>query len=298
MSTSNSLEDFAPTTEPGLSDSHAASLDTTPLTVSELQIEGVQTESPEIAAYDIRPPVPENAACVQSGSCDAMPGTYLVERRKIMPLDAAYFYLRHLELKLQTPDLFKVCNSIHTIDLVIEDKLSWDRSMGKFSALAWSKIRDKLFNILVLNFSGRFVVYSDVSKEPLSFSEEWPSAGYVEFYPEKNSRPREFYKQSLERLEPAVLQTLKIRFSQSQSKVRPSHFPSEQPQPTREAISLLHRFYEICEEEAEKGRASAHNLWWHLDSEAKRCLDRRRRKELQKRMLRLQTIWGTPTHRS
>lgn len=217
-----------------------------------------------------------------------------IDRRQSMPLDAAYFYLRHLELNLQSPDLFKVCNSIKTIDIVLGDRAYWDTTMGKFSDVAWSKVREKLFQILLVNFPGRLIVYAEHSTERVTPGSDWPKAGFVVFYPDKLSRPREFYKESIGRLDESTRQVLKRVFLEAKQRVCPADFQSPQPQQSSEPTTLLNRFYDICEKEAEQGKFTAHHLWHHLESEAKRCSDRHRRKDLRKRMSRLQAVWGSP----
>ena len=61
---------------------------------------------------------------------------------------------------------------------------------------------------------------------------------------------------------------------------------------TREFMSILFHCYEVCEQEAEQGKAKAVNLLARFESDLKRASDRMQRKELRRRIVRLQTVWG------
>ncbi|MBX9689332.1 MAG: hypothetical protein K2X27_21665 [Candidatus Obscuribacterales bacterium] len=221
------------------------------------------------------------------------------ERRRSMPLDEAYFYCRRLELKLERPALFKVCNAIRTIDLALDDTENPGFS-SHISAEAWSRIRDQLFKILISSFAGYFLVYENGSSEPLEDGRPWPEQGHIEFYPEKILRRFETYQCDFSRLDPSIMTLLRWSYSQERHNISPSLFNTEaelEPESESaqdEALAFLDRMYEICEEEASEGKKKAHRKWWQLYWEANGCPDRRARHELQKKMLSLQSVWGRP----
>jgi len=71
-----------------------------------------------------------------------------------MPLDEAYFYCRRLELRLERPALFKVCNAIRTVDLALATEGDFHQAMSSnISPEAWSRVRDQLFKALITSFS-------------------------------------------------------------------------------------------------------------------------------------------------
>lgn len=222
------------------------------------------------------------------------------ERRRGMPLDEAYFYCRRLELKLERPALFKVCNALRTIDYALSpDGDEHENSLisSHISSEAWSQIRDQFFKILVSSFSGYFLVYESNSTEPLESGSEWPEQGAIEFYPEKILRRFETYRSEFGRIDAQTLTTLRWCFSQDRHNISPSLFDSEAEADESlkdEAMAFLDRMYQICEEEAEEGKKKAHRKWWQLYWEANGCPDRRVRNELQKQMLSLQSVWGRP----
>ncbi len=222
------------------------------------------------------------------------------ERRRGMPLDEAYFYCRRLELKLERPALFKVCNALRTIDLALSpdgEGLENNPTASHISPEAWSQVRDQLFKILLTSFSGYFLVYETGSSEPLEYGAEWPASGGIEFYPEKILRRFETYKSEFERIDPQTLTTLRWCFSQDRHNIAPAMFeaePASDESLKEETLAFLDRMYEICEEEAEEGKKKAHRKWWQLYWEANGCPDRRVRNELQKQMLCLQSVWGRP----
>ncbi len=220
------------------------------------------------------------------------------ERRRGMPLDEAYFYCRRLELKLERPALFKVCNAINTIDLAVSPDGESVCASSQISPEAWSRVRDQFFKILLTSFPGYFLVYKDGSTEPLEAGAEWPANGHLEFYPEKILRRFETYTCEFKRLDEATLCTLRWCFSQDKQNISPASFSNnseaEYQNYQEEAIAFLDRIYEICEEEASEGKKKAHRKWWQLYWEANGCSDRRLRNELQKKMLSLQTVWGRP----
>lgn len=215
-----------------------------------------------------------------------------------MPLDEAYFYCRRLELKLERPALFKVCNAIRTVDLALSpDGDAPAGAPANISAEAWSSIRDQLFKILITSFPGYFLVYEEGHGEPLEGGTTWPKKGYIEFYPEKILRRFETYTCELGRLDPATTGILRWCFAQDKHNIAPAMFNNEpelELPEAEETMDFLDRMYEICEEEAEEGKKKAHRKWCQLYWEASGCPDRRIRHELQKKMLCLQSVWGRP----
>lgn len=220
------------------------------------------------------------------------------ERRRSMPLDEAYFYCRRLELKLERPALFKVCNAIRTVDIALssDDELSMAGVPSHISCEAWGKVRDQLFKSLITSFNGYFLIYDADGVEPLESGCAWPENGSVEFYPEKILRRFETYRSYCERIDPSVLTILRWSFSQDRHNISPSLFQVEREEAAspEDVMSFLDRLYEICEEEAHEGKKKAHRRWWQLYWEANGCGDRRARHELQKQMLSLQSVWGRP----
>jgi hypothetical protein len=214
-----------------------------------------------------------------------------------MPLDEAYFYCRRLELKLERPALFKICNAIRTVDLaLLSNSDSHPVVSASISAEAWSSIRDQLFKLLVTSFSGYFLVYDEEHAEPLESGSPWPEKGHIEFYPERILRRFETYTSTFDRMDPVTLGILRWCFAQDRHDISPALFNSEPELDLEEegAMSLLDRMYEICEEEAAEGKKKAHRKWCQLYWEASGCPDRRLRHELQKKMLCLQSVWGRP----
>ncbi len=219
------------------------------------------------------------------------------ERRKGMPLDEAYFYCRRLELKLERPALFKVCNAIRTIDLALSPEAEEDTSSKSHVSLeAWSQVRDQLFKILITSFPGYFLAYRQGSSEPIEYGDDWPENSYIEFYPEKILRRFETYTSECSRIDAQTLSTLRWCFSQDRQNISPSIFDGERDElaDANEAIAFLDRMYEICEEEASEGKKKAHRKWCQLYWEANSCRDKSVRHELQKQMANLQSVWGRP----
>jgi hypothetical protein len=216
----------------------------------------------------------------------------LERRRQSMSLDAAYYYLRHLELKLQTPNLYKVCNSIKTIDAVLADKQGRGEIVRNFTDTAWQKVKEQLFHILLTNYSGRFIVYSATATSPLTPGMEWSENSFVDFYPEKQTRPDEFYSLPLRNLSPANCAVLKRAFLEAKLSVRPEDFAGIEITNERSATSSLMRIYDICEQEAETGKSKANSVKNGLEAELRRCTDRQRRKEIRRHLLKLQMVWG------
>jgi hypothetical protein len=216
----------------------------------------------------------------------------LERRRQSMSLDAAYYYLRHLELKLQSPDLYKVCNSIKTVDAVLADKQGRADIMRNFTDSAWQKVKERLFQVLLTTYPGRFIVYSVTAKSPLTPGKEWSENGFVDFYPEKQTRPDEFYSLPLKSLTQANCAVLKRAFLEAKLSIKPEDFVGNEVTDERSAASSLMRIYDICEQEAETGKSKANSVKNGLEAELRRCTDRQRRKEIRRHLLKLQTIWG------
>jgi hypothetical protein len=219
----------------------------------------------------------------------------LDRRRQSMSLDAAYYYLRHLELKLQKPDLYKICNSIKTIDAVLAAKQGRGDIMRNFTDTAWQKVKERLFQILLTNYCGRFIVYSVTAKSPLTPGMEWAENGFIDFYPEKQTRPDEFYSLPLNSLTQANRAILKKAFLEATLSVKPEDFAGNEANNERSAASSLMRIYDICEQEAETGKLKANSVKSSLEAELRRCTDRQRRKEIRRHLLKLQMVWGGAT---
>lgn len=224
------------------------------------------------------------------------------ERRNSVALDDAYFYCRHLERGAR-PSLYKVCNAISTLDLALTNNVE-ERPSVHICNEAWSRIRDSLFNILVSSFAGYFIVYAEGEAFPLEPGTDWPRRGTLEFYPSDSQRKRDSYTANLDKISEQVLTPLRWCFAEGRQTVTPSDFSPEQVNPEEstetaepamsEAHALLHRLYEVCEEEASRGKKKAHRRWWQLYWEANSCADRRQKHQLQKQMSQLQSIWGRP----
>lgn len=220
------------------------------------------------------------------------------ERRNSVALDDAYFYCRQLEARSERPTLFKVCNAIRTLDLALQ---SHEDSPAPVSLTleAWQSVRDSLFDILVSNFAGYFIVYPNFSG-PLESGGTWPASGMLEFYPERASRKNDSYSGPIERMNQSVVNPLRWKFADGQQQVCPADFSCEAEEAPMDeaeheaARSLLDKFYEICETQASEGKKKAHRKWWQLYWEANACPNKRQKHELHKQMVALQSIWGTP----
>lgn len=223
------------------------------------------------------------------------------ERRNSVALDDAYFYCRQLEAKVAKPTLFKVCNAIRTLDLALESPENSPAPV-RLTIEAWQRVRDSLFDILVCSFSGYFIVYTieGVALEPEA---DWPEYGFVEFYPEKAGRKNDSYRGQIERMSQSVITPLRWNLAEGSQNVKPEDFGEAEEEPPMDqneqeaAHALIDKFYQICEEQASEGKKKAHRKWWQLYWEANACPNRRQKHELQKQMVALQSIWGTPDER-
>lgn len=219
------------------------------------------------------------------------------ERRNYMALDEAYFYYRRLEVRLERPSLFRICNAFRTIEMALANEINGSSSRH-ISADAWTAIKNRLFRILLTSFPGYFLVYSEGQDYPLENGAPWPEMGIIEFYPEKILRRFETYRTKFSDLDPTILTRLRWTFAEEKQNISPALFAGlpigENSDQADEAISFLDRLYEICEEEAEEGKKKAHRRWWQLYWEASGCPDKRQRNQIHKQMDSLQTVWGRP----
>lgn len=213
------------------------------------------------------------------------------ERRNAVALDDAYFYCRQLETRAEGPDLFKLCNAIRTLDIALD---AHDESPLPMTLCveAWSRVRHSLFNILVSSFSGYIFVY-DQCENVVEPGIEWPDGGYIEFYPERINRKNEAYRGSFSQLQPSILMPIRWAFAEGRQQLAPADFRPETSEEDA-ARDLLDRLNIVCEEEASEGKKKAHRKWWQLYWEANSCPNKRRKHELQKQLVLLQSIWGTP----
>lgn len=220
------------------------------------------------------------------------------ERRNSLALDDAYFYCRQLEAKTARPSLFKVCNAIRTLDLALENHEASPAPVT-LTGEAWQRVRDTFFDILVSSFSGSFFVYPTTDSGLLE-GNDWPETGILEFYPDNTGRKADSYSGLIERMSMSVMTPLRWKVAEGLQQVNPSDFaPQATDEPLNEdeagmARALLDKFYEICEEQASEGKKKAHRKWWQLYWEADSCPNKRQKHELEKQMVALQSIWGTP----
>lgn len=220
------------------------------------------------------------------------------ERRNAIALDDAYFYCRHLETGGEKPDLFKLCNALHTLDYALD---AHDQSPLPLTLCvpAWTRVRDGLFNILLSSFAGYVFVYDELETlvEP---GADWPANGLIEFFPDRMNRTNEGYRASFAQLDREVLMPIRWAFAEGRQQIGAADF-GKQTEPANdanaevgEALALLQRLNEVCEEQASEGKKHAHRKWWQLYWEANGCPDKREKNMLEKQMVALQSVWGTP----
>jgi hypothetical protein len=222
------------------------------------------------------------------------------ERRKIMGLDDVYRYCRELEANQGRPILFKLAQSIRTLDYAIAASFNEQRDGPKVSNHAWSKVRDQLFTRLITSFEGMFLVYAEGQEQPLEAGGDWPETGYIEFYPTRLGRRNDLFQCRLERMDPVVSVCLRWSFADCRQHITPAHFvtdytdsPSEESE-REQASQLLEQLYNICQAEASQGKKNAHRKWWQLYWQADSCQSKSEKQELQKQMNHLQSMWGRP----
>lgn len=213
------------------------------------------------------------------------------ERRNAIALDDAYFYCRQLENRADQPDLYKVCNAIRTLDLALEAHEESPMPMTLCTE-AWQRVRDSLFATLLSAFPGYFFVY-DECESAVEPGMNWPERGHIEFFPDGIHRKNESYHGDFHRLPIDVLNPLRWAFAESSQHMEPENFVGATGE-SDEARALLERLYNVCEEQAHEGKKKAHRKWWQLYWEANSCPNKREKHELQKQMVMLQSIWGTP----
>lgn len=217
-----------------------------------------------------------------------------------MPLDEAYYYCRHLELNLQQPTLFKVCNAINAIDLAL--MVDSESRSPRMSVESWSQVRDRLFNVMLSSFPGHFLVYRNGRDEHLDPQAGWPKQGAVRFYPDNLRRKNESYEQDLARLDPGIALKLKELFLSRTDRTTSEDFSKSSAAAVREngkeERAFLDRLYAVCEDQAEKEKSRAQLNWCQLQEELSNCDDRLRRRELQRMIKRLQTLWGLPAQKT
>lgn len=219
------------------------------------------------------------------------------DRRGNMALDDAYIYCRRLEYRQEKPELYTVCSALHTVDAAIATaSIEEGKPVGpRISVDAWLRIRNNLFNFLITSFPGYFLLYKDADASPLEAGSEWPEQGMLEFFPERSRRREDSYICDLEDMEPRTLTSLRWCFAEGRQNIRPSDFEREPVLDEEEVNELMGRFYEVCEEEAERGKKRAHQKWWQLYWEATSCRDAHQKRQIHKDMDRLQSVWGKPS---
>jgi len=225
------------------------------------------------------------------------------DRRTFMALDDAYYLSREIEAGQEHPQLYRLCASIATVDAGLAS-VSTGQGHYPISARAWSQVRNTLYNYLVTHYGGYFVIYPENALSPLEPGSPWPDSGLVEFYPERGRRRDDSYTATLEDLDFKTLTALRWCYADGRQTIRPEDVPEdeallatdgEEPGDGDEAALVLERLYDVCAEEATRGKKKAHAKWWQLYWEANSCPDRRAKQELHKQMTQLQSVWGRPS---
>jgi len=220
------------------------------------------------------------------------------ERRSQMALDDAYLYCSKLESGEEPPSLYKVCAAIRTLEAALESCAEPARHWAPVITLeAWAEVKDILYNCLVTSFPGYYLVYPEAAPAPLEPGSEWPGSGRLEFYPQRGRRREDSYVSRLDRLQESTLTSLRWCFAEGRKTVEPSDFSRQPPASVEEeeAIGLIQRLYDVCLDEATRGKKRAHQKWWQLYWEADSCRDKSQKHELRRQMSRLQTVWGRPS---
>jgi hypothetical protein len=222
------------------------------------------------------------------------------ERRNSMTIEDISAYWRHLRCTGDKPNLHKLLESIHTIDVAFGGTVQ--TLSTHLSPEAWCHIRDDLFDLLLASFPGYFLVYDSGSDVPIDSLSTWPSEGIVEFYPEQANRRSDVYRAELKRLHPSIALCLRWCLADNRSTIKTEDFESffaemktfNSGDDAEEARNLLEKLYAICEDEAIKSKKIAHRRWWQICSEAEACSDQRQRNELKRQLTDMQTVWGAP----
>ncbi len=219
----------------------------------------------------------------------------MLDRRHTMALDEVFQYWRELEVGEQ-PRIFKVTDSIRTIDLAMEP--DWrERSPGPLVVTPepWSRIRDNLYQVLITKFAGYFIIL-DTESNPIVPGTYWPTSGRVEFFPEGINRKSDSFECQFERIHPEILIRIRWHFGRGEQSIRPNMFDDVLEKISTsaedEVCRVLERFYEICEQEAVKGKRKAKQHWWHLYCESQSIENGREQRELRKQLVYLEAVWG------
>lgn len=219
------------------------------------------------------------------------------DRRNFMSLDQVYNYCRALEAGAEKPVLYKILSSLQTVDAALVSARGESRPWAPpISPEVWSQVRDTLFNILIASFPGYFLVYKADDVSPLEPAGQWPDKGVVEFFPDFARRREDGCRAYLTHLDPRIETVLRWCFAEARPNIAPVDFWEESPvEEELEATSLMDRIYDICIEEATRGKKRAHAKWWQLYWQANSCSNRKEKQELNKMMGQLQSVWGKPS---
>lgn len=228
------------------------------------------------------------------------------ERRNSMTLDEVNQYWRRLKSREERPGLLKVCNAIHTLDTALDTEVS----AHHLSRDIWSRIRNDYFEILVSSFTGYFSVYEENSVQAVAAVEavevegwaRWPSEGVLEFFPDNVNRRDDSYRASFRNIAPPIL--LRFRWCHAEGR---HHTVYEDFQTLMEQANelvdemesvqagrFLEKLYDASVDEAFQAKKIAHRKWWQLYYESSACNNSKRKQELRRQMINLQTVWGRP----
>lgn len=213
-----------------------------------------------------------------------------------MALDEAFRYWRELEGGVK-PTLLKLADALQTIDMAMEPAFR-DGTPGPLIVTAehWSRIRNSLFQVLITNFAGYFLIVDTYDSEPIVPGADWPEEGKLEFYPEGINRKSDAFRCELSSLHPELLTRLRWMFGNGQQNLAPSTLSdivNEIDQSEEcEVNRVLDRFYEICEEEAAKGRRKAEEHWWKLYCETQSATSTGDQREMRRLLNYLEAVWG------
>lgn len=220
------------------------------------------------------------------------------ERRNSLTLDEVNQYWRRLKSHEERPALLRVCNAIHTLDTA----LTTEESAHYLSREIWSRIRNDYFDILLSAFTGYFNIYEAGSDRPAEGWSVWPSDGILEFFPENVNRRDDAYRGSFRNIAPPIL--MRFRWCHAEGRHHTVHEDFESlieqahqlvdESEADQAHRFLEKLYDASVDEAFQAKKIAHRKWWQLYYESSSCSNQKRKHELRRQMINLQTVWGRP----
>lgn len=210
-----------------------------------------------------------------------------MDRREKLALEDAYCFSKAVTKDGNTPDLYKLANSLKTIENAL--KFS-NAGQFKLTTRLWKRIQELLFDKLITSYPAHIVVFT-TNGQSLSNKEPIPDDAVIEIHPEGLRRADDVFRMEFCCLHPITQLRLRKAWIEGGAKMKPEDIDIGDCK----GVCVPKSFIigdEVLLNESQFGKQHAYEKWWELYWQAYCTNDRSEKQAIEKEMAMLEAVWG------